>query len=86
MIVSKRNHPSHRSVARLSPPIRKRQEGYFQKKMYPQAAGGVFSKKNVSASGRRGIFKKKCIRERKEGYKKNIHPPIRKRTVGELLE
>jgi hypothetical protein len=31
MNVYESNRPSHRSVARLSPPIRKRQEGYFNK-------------------------------------------------------
>ncbi len=31
MLVWRSNHPSHRSAARLSPPIRKRQEGYFKK-------------------------------------------------------
>ena len=39
------NHPSHRSVARLSPPIRKRQEGCFKKTYTPLVRlriGGVF--------------------------------------------
>ncbi len=43
MLVWRSNHPSHRSAARLSPPIRKRQEGYYKK---------------VSASVRRGVVKK----------------------------
>ena len=47
MFVLESNHPGHRSVARPSPPIRKRQEGYLEENITCKRQAGYLKNKMI---------------------------------------